>query len=144
MILESYDEIQANLTEMESCMKLLFPDFELTNVKAEVPRSSSSNCQPANIIEEQPCCSKDLINGPKEAALVRKQTSNEDHGNKEKEQQNSDSTNQKKDEDEDESGEEEQPSNADLFIRNSGLLSHSYSLDLNLIAGKYPLQKYYL
>ncbi|XP_033830261.1 UV-stimulated scaffold protein A isoform X1 [Periophthalmus magnuspinnatus] len=138
---DSCKEIEATLTEMESCMKLLFPEFELTNVKEDVPRSSSPNLQLANISDPQPCCSKDLVNGPNQEELVEKQATNEEH-NRElgKELQNPDNTSQNEDDDEDEddedqeSSEEDQPPNED-FIRSSGLISHSYSLDLNLSSG---------
>uniref|UniRef100_A0A3B4ATS1 UV-stimulated scaffold protein A n=1 Tax=Periophthalmus magnuspinnatus TaxID=409849 RepID=A0A3B4ATS1_9GOBI len=138
---DSCKEIEATLTEMESCMKLLFPEFELTNVKEDVPRSSSPNLQLANISDPQPCCSKDLVNGPNQEELVEKQATNEEH-NRElgKELQNPDNTGKNEDDDEDEddedqeSSEEDQPPNED-FIRSSGLISHSYSLDLNLSSG---------
>ncbi|XP_072292307.1 UV-stimulated scaffold protein A isoform X2 [Eucyclogobius newberryi] len=128
---DSCEEIEANLTEINSCMKLLFPEFEFTNVEEDVPTSSSPNCQPANVNDSEPSCSKDLINGPKDEEFVEKQASSEEHdGNGEKEQEKPVKASQKGDEDE--SSDEDQPPNEDLFIRNSGLISHAYSLDLNL------------
>ncbi|KAM3849324.1 UV-stimulated scaffold protein A [Diretmus argenteus] len=69
---ESYREIQATLTEMDSCLKLLLPDEE----------------------EEE----------------------EEEEGEEEEEE---------------EEGEEE-VLDEDMFIRNTGMISHSYSLDINL------------
>ncbi|CAL9707148.1 unnamed protein product [Knipowitschia caucasica] len=120
---DSYEEIEATLTEMESCMNLLLPDFELTSVKEDFPRNSSP--KPANVHETQPCCSKDL---------VEEQATNYDQNQStEKEQLKPQNTSQR--EDEDESSDEDQPANEDVFIRNSGLLSHAYSLDINLSPG---------
>uniref|UniRef100_A0A3Q3BQJ8 UV-stimulated scaffold protein A n=1 Tax=Haplochromis burtoni TaxID=8153 RepID=A0A3Q3BQJ8_HAPBU len=58
---ELQQEIEATLTEMESCMRLLFPDFSPIDI--QTANSSPSNSQPATKCpsdEEQPCCSKDL------------------------------------------------------------------------------------
>ncbi|KAJ0049843.1 hypothetical protein NL108_003625, partial [Boleophthalmus pectinirostris] len=136
---DSYEEIEATLIEMESCMKLLFPEFELTNVKEDMARSYSPNCHLVDVNDQQPCCTKDLINGPSDEKLLEKQATNEEHNGKiGTELQKPDNTSQNRDDDdvdEDEEGsEEEHPPNED-FIRNSGLISHSYSLDLNLSSG---------
>uniref|UniRef100_A0AAQ5YHY5 UV-stimulated scaffold protein A n=1 Tax=Amphiprion ocellaris TaxID=80972 RepID=A0AAQ5YHY5_AMPOC len=90
---ESYEEIEATLTEMESCMKLLFPQFDLTAVQAA--NSSPSNSQPEKRSEGE-----------------------ERRGSSEEEEE-----------------EDEEPLDEGSFIRNSGLISHSYSLDLNLSPG---------
>nr|XP_043897122.1 UV-stimulated scaffold protein A-like isoform X3 [Solea senegalensis] len=177
---ESYQEMEATLTEMESCMRLLFPDFELTDIQTVVSSSSSSsssNCQPANKCpsdDEQPCCSKDLRDFGKdgikqeveESREEMKSTGTENTGeekderlikNKEERSRmeetkgNNQQDEQKKKggkvEDEEEESEEEESSEEEeeeeeeenvyenLFIRSSGLISHAYSLDLNLSPG---------
>uniref|UniRef100_A0A3Q4H7U4 UV-stimulated scaffold protein A n=1 Tax=Neolamprologus brichardi TaxID=32507 RepID=A0A3Q4H7U4_NEOBR len=58
---ELQQEIEATLTEMESCMRLLFPDFSPIDI--QTANSSPSNSQPDTKCpsdDEQPCCSKDL------------------------------------------------------------------------------------
>ncbi|XP_044062100.1 UV-stimulated scaffold protein A isoform X2 [Siniperca chuatsi] len=187
---ESYREIEATLTEMESCMRLLFPEFDLTDI--QTTNSSPPNSQPANE-NEQPCCSKDLKDDRREGMIQEREDSREDKksngeekrgkedkgvteeksnnreekkgkekersedkekrdGNEQQEEKKKgkeveDGEEKKRDmetaqregeEEEDEEGsseEEEEPLGEDLFIRNSGLVSHSYSLDLNLSPG---------
>ncbi|CAN9514551.1 unnamed protein product [Ophioblennius macclurei] len=87
---ESQQEIQETLTGMESCLKLLLPQFNLPDVSGTTEGPQ---------VQEQPCCSKEL----------RSPESGMDEEEEEKEERDE-----------------------DLFIRNSGLISHSYSLDLNL------------
>ncbi|XP_046874160.1 UV-stimulated scaffold protein A [Hypomesus transpacificus] len=138
---ESCEEIQECLTEMDTCMKLLLPsEFDLsvweapvnpnTEPASETPVStnlSSESSKPANEmtestnekrcsvkgthdgtevssidLDEQPCCSKDL---------------HEERDEKESS---------------DEESEMDEVVDEDAFIRNTGLLSHKYSLDLNL------------
>uniref|UniRef100_I3K0F5 UV-stimulated scaffold protein A n=1 Tax=Oreochromis niloticus TaxID=8128 RepID=I3K0F5_ORENI len=102
---ESQQEIEATLTEMESCMRLLFPDFSPIDI--QTANSSPSNSQPATKCpsdDEQPCCSKDLRADGRGAK-------------------------------QEESSTEEEEADDEDFIRNSGLISHSYSLDLNLSPG---------
>ncbi|KAM7388910.1 hypothetical protein PAMP_022913 [Pampus punctatissimus] len=183
---EAYQEIEATLTEMESCMKLLFPTFDFTDI--HTANSSPPNPQPANQSasdDEQPCCSKDLtddrrvekaqgreesreekksngeekkakeekeVTEEKKKAKGKKEKSSEDEGREdtkkrmdgnEEEEKMGETEGEEEDDDEEEEEEEEesseeeeeQPLNEDLFIRNSGLISHSYYLDLNLSPG---------
>lgn len=194
---ESYQEMEATLIEMDSCMRLLFPEFDLADIQTTI--SSPPNSQPANeysSIDEQPCCSKDLRDDRREGMIqevsreeensnVEGKRGKEDKGmteemrnsrreekkGKEKERSGDEEGEDKErrdgneqvekkgeevedreqkkldikeaqskgEEEEDEEGsgdeEEEEPLCEDLFIRNSGLISHSYSLDLNLIPG---------
>uniref|UniRef100_A0A8C5GPF7 UV-stimulated scaffold protein A n=1 Tax=Gouania willdenowi TaxID=441366 RepID=A0A8C5GPF7_GOUWI len=95
------EEIEVTLTEMESCMKLLFPDFSLENIQTG---------NGSSLDDGQPCCSKDLRDG-------------EEQGNKHGRRKE-----RKKEEEE----EEEESTDDNLFIRHSGLVSHTYSLDLKL------------
>ncbi|KAM7417071.1 hypothetical protein PAMA_016941 [Pampus argenteus] len=181
---EAYQEIEATLTEMESCMQLLLPTFDVTDIRTA--NSSPPNTQPANQCasdDERPCCSKDLKddrreekaqgreesreekknNGEEKKAQEEKEVTEEEKkkakgkeekssddegsedmkkkrdGNEEEEEKMGETEGEEEDDDEEEEGsseeEEEQPLNEDLFIRNSGLISHSYYLDLNLSPG---------
>uniref|UniRef100_A0A8D0A1X4 UV-stimulated scaffold protein A n=1 Tax=Sander lucioperca TaxID=283035 RepID=A0A8D0A1X4_SANLU len=85
---ESCQEIEATLTEMESCMSLLLPGFDRTDVQTtnrSPPSSQLANACPSKRGEEG--------------------SSEEEEGG---------------------------PPDGDVFIRSSGLVSHSYSLDLDL------------
>ncbi|XP_067374890.1 UV-stimulated scaffold protein A isoform X2 [Channa argus] len=180
---ELYQEIEATLTEMESCMKLLFPDYGLSDT---VNRSPSNPCT-ANEYpsgDERPCCSKDVKdeqnklkkhereksreedknkdiqkrnNEEKKKGKLGKSSDNEESeveksqdGNKQeekkrgtvedgdeikKEKGQGDEEEEKNEEDRSSGDEEEEPFDKDLFFRNSGLISHSYSLNLNLSPG---------
>ncbi|XP_070769438.1 UV-stimulated scaffold protein A [Enoplosus armatus] len=210
---ESYQEMEATLTEMESCMRLILPEFDLADI--QTANSSPPNSQPANecpSVDEQPCCSKDLKDDGREGTIPEREDSREeeksngevkrgkeDEGMTEEKRNNGEEkkgkerskdeegvdkdrrggneqgeekkgkeledgeekkgdmeTAQREGEEEEEEGgsseedegeegsseedegeeeEEEQPLDEDLFIRNSGLISHSYSLDLNLSPG---------
>ncbi|XP_041846230.1 UV-stimulated scaffold protein A isoform X2 [Melanotaenia boesemani] len=154
---ESYEEMEATLTEMESCMKLLFPDFILSDF--QTADSDSSDSRPIRVPpsdHEEPCCSKQLVDNQRdgqkqeseEAGAKKKSKEIERTGNKEKKRRNIEEDEEKgenagdgEDEEEEEgegSSEEDDEEPVDeeqVFIRNSGLISHSYSLDLNLSPG---------
>lgn len=182
---ELYQDIQATLTEMESCMRLLSPEFDLPYNANNSPKSS----QPASecpLSDEQPCCSKDLKDygrdgriedkdKKKNNVVEKKGKRNEenrgmteerekkfdDEGRKnedkitdhqseknnemekgrkeEEERQNGKEETQSEgeDEDEEEQASEEEVEDNNMFIRNSGLISHSYNLDVELNPGKY-------
>lgn len=138
---DSYQEIEATLTEMDSCMKLLFPDFDLTDVKEKVSGRSTPISKPATADEEQPCCSEDLRDESKEEPTEskRRNPKKEEREGKDEEktrkEKHGDGENEKKQKEDEEGSEEEELPDKDLFIRNSGLISHAYSLDLNLSAG---------
>ncbi|XP_070692933.1 UV-stimulated scaffold protein A isoform X2 [Pempheris klunzingeri] len=139
---EAYQEIEATLTEMDSCMRLLLPEFDLAGV--QTGNSSPPNSRPANecpSVDEQPCCSKDLKDNrdgmmqedekrdeERRGESERKEGKDVEYGEEKKGEQEDD-------EEEEEEEEEEEPLDEDLFIRNAGLISHSYSLDLNLSPG---------
>lgn len=119
---DSYEEIEATLTEMESCMKLLFPD--LTDV------SSAPNRRPPDDNEEQPSCSKDLNEQRDDESLQNREAKNEPRVKGETNPENDTSPS-----DDDDGSEEDEPRDEEQFIRNSGLVSHAYSLNLNLSTG---------
>ncbi|GAA6218709.1 UV-stimulated scaffold protein A [Lates japonicus] len=203
---ESYQEIEATLTEMESCMNLLFPEFSLIDIQPV--NGCSSNSQPANRCpsdDEQPCCSKDMTDnrkgeesrekkrssgtgevGEEDKGMVKEEEKEEEKNNRgekkgkgkkekisddeergdkkrtegneqeevkrggkvedgeERKQETGKDQGEGEEEEEEEDMEEEEESSedeeeeqfdGDMFIRNSGLISHSYSLDLNVSPG---------
>lgn len=185
---ESYQEIEATLTEMESCMKLLLPEFDLTCTQTNSGSSPPNTATESSSVDEQPCCSKNLEDDRREAVLPereedreeisREKRGTEDNGMKRsnskdkkgkgkrgtseemrEENRRSDGDEweektrkekedgyregeeieqregEKEEEHEKEDEEEEEPVDEDLFLRNSGLISHAYSLDLNLSPG---------
>lgn len=191
---DSQQEIEATLTEMESCMKLLSPEFGLSDVLPGVnstpPNSIPANHRPSD--DEQPCCSRDLRDDRREGAKQEGEGSREEktscgterrederrkemlevRGGKrndreegkgkgkmerrfeddreqgerskdgEENEEEIDKGEEKREQEEHEEGsseeeEEEKECFDDFFIRNSGLISHSYNLDLNLSPGEW-------
>uniref|UniRef100_UPI003AAECDD2 UV-stimulated scaffold protein A n=1 Tax=Centroberyx gerrardi TaxID=166262 RepID=UPI003AAECDD2 len=149
---ESYEEIEATLTEMESCLKLLLPD-DFSDI--QTTNSSPPSSQPANECaseDEQPCCSRDLKEERRKEGKRREGDSREEEkrndgeekkGKEERkekrkekkgdrEEGSSEGEMEEEEEDGSNEGEEEEVLDEDSFIRNSGLISHSYSLDINL------------
>lgn len=161
---------------MESCMKLLFPEFDHTDIETTEGRPSAT--QPTSqwpTDDEQPCCSKDLEEGRREGTVQNGQeeksngeerqgvqnkgrTEEEDKmercdekdgkhkerggGNKQEEEEGMAEENMdenkgetRKREEEEEGQREEEADDENLFMRSSGLISHSYTLDLNLNPG---------
>ncbi|OXB78805.1 UNVERIFIED_CONTAM: hypothetical protein H355_011823 [Colinus virginianus] len=136
---ELSQEIADTLTEMENCFRLLLPDpFDFTvnstglepneQTSANEDRSASSLSSYVGCVDdEQPCCSKDIL--PVSQCVRTDQ--NKELGDK-----------QKKPEqpivDEDTRSEVESDVPAlrdddyDTFVRNHGLISHKYTLDLEL------------
>lgn len=142
---DSYQEIEATLTEMESCMKLLSPEFDLTDTQSRIKSfKATSECL---FVDEQPCCSKDLVDDGKETIRKERQEKRrakehlteqderrhiEEGGGKKIEME------QDKEEEEDEEEDEEDghtEDEGDSFPRSSGLISYSYSLDLSISRG---------
>lgn len=126
------------MTEMESCMKLLFPEFDITDIQSSLQSiQSASECPSA---DEQPCCSRDLVDDGKEPKIKEKQ---EDKNCAEEKRDKVDHITDlpaKKLEEEDDEEEEEEGNNedeGDSFIRSFGLISHSYSLDLAISPGAF-------
>lgn len=116
------NEIEESLTEMNNCMTLIMPDTfnffssELTAVREKTTEVSSECPQDTDVCDEQPCCSKDLN---KEGEMIAEET-------------------KAKEENEDSSGESdmEEGVDKDMFIRSSGLMFHTYRLNLNVSAGQ--------
>lgn len=137
---DSYQEIEVAITEMESCMKLLFPEFDLTESRLQARECLSA--------DEQLCCCKDLVGDGKEK--MTKERQEEENCTEGKTAKDESMTNQEgrrrhnkeaggkrgqeiKDEEDEEEGHSEDEDES--FIRSSGLVSHSYSLDLNISHG---------
>ncbi|XP_068596416.1 UV-stimulated scaffold protein A isoform X2 [Brachionichthys hirsutus] len=114
---DSYLEIQATLTEMESCMRLLLPEVEFMSTNSSSPKSQPANEHPP--ADDQPCCSKHLQDGRR----------GKGDGATEDER----SSDEKREKEEEGSSEEEEDEH--MFIRSSGLISHAYSLELDLRPG---------
>uniref|UniRef100_A0A3P9L7M8 UV-stimulated scaffold protein A n=1 Tax=Oryzias latipes TaxID=8090 RepID=A0A3P9L7M8_ORYLA len=105
---QSYQEMESTLTEMESCMRLLLPEFGVADFQTDP--SSHSNTQPASEglpDVQQPCCSKALTDTETESGIRGRE----------------------------DGPEEENRTPEGLPLRSSGLISHAYSLDLNLSPG---------
>ncbi|XP_051865195.1 UV-stimulated scaffold protein A [Pristis pectinata] len=127
------EEIQNTLTELEECFKLLLPnlsEFTLHDIGSQskqlpdrTDNGSSATSrqrddhQSYHCDDEQPCSSKDLAPLPHMNSLPEEQESDEELD----------------DFSQNEEGESEQlEDNEESFIRNHGLLSHKYSLDLEI------------
>ncbi|KAM4732220.1 UV-stimulated scaffold protein A isoform 1-T2 [Anableps anableps] len=111
---ESYQDIEVALTEMESSMNLLFPEFGLT----DFPTANSCPSDPQSdrgcwSDDEEPCCSKNLD----EEGTTKAEMEEDGEGAKESSEEESD---------------EEESVDEDAFIRISGLISHTYSLGVSL------------
>lgn len=139
-------EIADTLTEMENCFQLLMPDpfnFGVNDTEPELseqtsaheagaasPFPSQGEVNPAYLgcmDDEQPCCSKDIL--PVSQCVTA-------DGNKERDEKP-----EQKELDGD-TGSEVQSSGSALddddyqaFVRNHGLISHKYTLDLEISTG---------
>ncbi|KAI5624773.1 UV-stimulated scaffold protein A [Silurus asotus] len=112
---EMASEIEESLTEMNNCMTLIMPDtfnFFSTSLNEKTSKGSSDCQKSTDVWDEKPCCSKDL--------------------NKEDEKMAE--TSQREEEKEDNNGDSdtEEGVDEDVFIRSSGLMSHTYRLDLSV------------
>lgn len=123
---------------MESCLKLLFPKFDDTDIQSR-PQiiQSASECESA---DEQPCCSRDLAEDGKETMLKEKQEEKicaEETRDKDDLMTNPPAKKEEEEDDEEEEEEGHNKDDGDSFIRSSGLISHSYSLDLTINPGRF-------
>lgn len=137
---EMSEEIENSLAEMEACFKLLLPSLseftfsdegsqcnqdspdKTANGSSTISRQRVDHQWASNHIDdEQPCSSKDLSPQPLANTAPEEQQLDEELDNF---SQNED--------DESENFEDNEE-----MIRNYGLLSHKYSLDLEINTGKY-------
>lgn len=119
---------------MESCTRLLFPDF----APSDFHSASTSSSTVSPLEGEEPCCSKTIqenrdLQKNRTGGLGDKDESSEQQEEKEKEAD-------EEEEESEEEGSNEEDVDEDMFIRNSGLISHSYSLDVSLSPGVYRFQ----
>ncbi|XP_077388637.1 UV-stimulated scaffold protein A isoform X2 [Festucalex cinctus] len=159
---DSSPNIEVALTELDSCLELLLPQFPLLDsltTNSCLLTQPTIGCLPD---DESPCCSKTLMNDRTEKIQeskerMRKEETDIDNGEEREEKKTKKkhkrceneelnrSDKQKKGEmeggqsykqkAEDKEAEEQDPLHGDCFIRNSGLISRSYCLDLNLSPG---------
>ncbi|KAM9412815.1 UV-stimulated scaffold protein A [Salvelinus alpinus] len=126
---DASEEIEECLTEINNCMKLLLPvEFDLSDLDTSTPANNSTvsvssvpneKTSTSSDLDEQPCCSKDL---ELQREPKNPETSTATKTNEEKEEEDPS----------DEDSDMEDVLEEDAFIRNTGLISHKYSLDLNL------------
>lgn len=128
-------------------MKLLFPEFDLTDVQSRL-QSPPAACECPSA-DEQPCCSRDLVDDGKEAMIKEWQEEEnctegkraKDEPMTEEERRHSNEAAGKMGEDEEDEEEDEEEGHSedkdDSFIRSSGLISHSYSLDVSISHGRF-------
>ncbi|NXL87287.1 UVSSA protein, partial [Alectura lathami] len=137
---EMSQEVAETLTEMENCFRLLMPDpfdFTVNDTELEAskqmaadedgPASSLSSSYVGCVDDEQPCCSKDILPVPQ--CLRTDKNEELDHEQEKTEQKEVDGGTGL----ETESG---VPALSDddyeTFVRNHGLISHKYTLDLEI------------
>ncbi|NXJ03904.1 UVSSA protein, partial [Odontophorus gujanensis] len=136
---ELSQEIADTLTEMENCFRLLLPDpFDFTvnntelepseQMSANEDRSASSLSSYVGCVDdEQPCCSKDILS----VSQCVRTDQNKELGDKQKKPEQ-----HILDEDMRSEVESDVPAlrddDYDTFVRNHGLISHKYTLDLEL------------
>ncbi|KAM9329480.1 UV-stimulated scaffold protein A [Gastrophryne carolinensis] len=112
---EMLPDIQSCLIEMENCFKLLLPDPDDFHLISEDRGEAGSSMTKANHVtsdpdDERPCCSKDLPEVPPPGPWKKKTS---------------------KESDSEESDDDFEPVE-ESFIRDHGLGSHKYSLDIEI------------
>ncbi|XP_061109308.1 UV-stimulated scaffold protein A isoform X1 [Conger conger] len=111
---EDMPDIEECLTEVENCIQLLTPhpaDFNLGSLEPTVACQTPGHYTVSSGDDERPCCSKDLED---KGAAGLKETEN------------------KEEESSEEESEMEEVLEQDTFIRNTGLMTRTYSLALNM------------
>ncbi|KAG5845385.1 hypothetical protein ANANG_G00138350 [Anguilla anguilla] len=120
---EAIPDIEECLTEVENCIQLLTPhpgDFNLGSLEPTAASPSPASMPPGHhkeplvstVDDERPCCSKDLED--KGAEELKEVTKKEEEESSEEE------------------SEMEEVPEQDAFIRNTGLMSRTYSLALDI------------
>ncbi|XP_061901332.1 UV-stimulated scaffold protein A isoform X1 [Entelurus aequoreus] len=150
---ESSPEIEVALTELDSCLTLLFPQFDFADSHASNNSDSCLLTQTTTAClsdDEQPCCSTKQTNNTKDSMQENKERSSKDK--KVKKKKKKEGENEKVNcsdkmegieegqsviahEEDGRCEAEEEPLHGDTFIQNSGLISRSYCLDLNISPG---------
>lgn len=131
-------EIADTLTEMENCFQLLMPDplnFGVNEIDPELSKQTSANeAGPASPLgcmdDEQPCCSKDIL--PVSQCVP---AGGNKEGDEKAEQEGMDGGTRS---DVPYSGpalDDDDDDDYQTFVRNHGLISHKYTLDLEISTG---------
>lgn len=143
---EMSQEIADTLTEMENCFQLLMPDpfnFAVNNVEPELSEQTSANeAGPASPLssqgevnpsylgcmdDEQPCCSKDIL--PVSQCVTPDRNKEVPEKPEQKELDGGTCS------DGQSSGPALDDDDYQTFVRNHGLISHKYTLDLEISTG---------
>lgn len=116
-------EMEECLTEINNCMTLIMPDhFNLFSAESTSwSEPSRSPIPQRNVSEEEPCCSTD-----------QRDTGSDPAGGG-----GGGARTEEQDEESDDGDTEEGGVDADMFIRNTGLMSRTYRLDLNISTGEH-------
>ncbi|NXQ29826.1 UVSSA protein, partial [Alaudala cheleensis] len=149
---ELSQEITDTLTEMENCFQLLMPDpfnFGVNNIDLELSKQRSAHeARPASpwcfqgevnpsslgcMDDEQPCCSKDIL--PVSQCVTADGNKEEDEKPEQKELDGGTSL------DIQYSGPALDDDDYQTFVRNHGLISHKYSLDLEVSTADIKVQE---
>lgn len=149
-------EIADTLTEMENCFRLLMPDpfdFTVNDTEEEPNKQMAAKDRPAPawssqmevsqscsgyVDDEQPCCSKDI---PPVSQRVRTAENTELDENQEKPEQKELDGGACSEDQSDVPALDDDDDDYQAFVRNHGLISHKYTLDLEISTGtlKYVL-----
>ncbi|NXH29575.1 UVSSA protein, partial [Myiagra hebetior] len=140
---EMSQEIADTLTEMENCFQLLMPDpfnFAVNDVEPELSKQTSANeAGPASPLssqgevnpsyvgcmdDEQPCCSKDILSVSQCVTTDRNKEADEKPEQKELDGGTCSDVQS--------SGPALNDDDYQTFVRNHGLISHKYTLDLEI------------
>ncbi|NXJ28604.1 UVSSA protein, partial [Dicrurus megarhynchus] len=140
---EMSQEIADTLTEMENCFQLLMPDpfnFAVNDMEPELSKQTSANeAGPASPLsslgevnpsylgcmdDEQPCCSKDIL--PVSQCVTTDRNKEVDEKPEQKELDGGTCS------DVQSSGPTLDDDDYQTFVRNHGLISHKYTLDLEI------------
>ncbi|XP_063045623.1 UV-stimulated scaffold protein A [Engraulis encrasicolus] len=152
---ETCEDIEESLTEMQNCVEILLPDpdnFAMCNLEPTAGPSSSGEPAPSRDSptptskrrdedDPEPCCSRDLDKdtgkkrGNEKEKEKRKGKEKEKRKGKEKEVEvertATDDTDDADDTDEKKTPEGDEEDRTS-FLRNSGVISHKYSLELDI------------
>lgn len=143
-------EVADTLTEMENCFRLLMPDpfdFAVNDMEQEPDKQVAAKDRPAPtwsswmevsqscsgcMDDEQPCCSKDI---PPVSQCVRADENTELEEKQEKPEQKELDGGACSEDQADVPALDDDDDDDQAFVRNHGLISHKYTLDLEISTG---------
>ncbi|NWU79580.1 UVSSA protein, partial [Onychorhynchus coronatus] len=149
---EMSQEIADTLTEMENCFQLLMPDpFNFSVNDTEVEPNKQMCASPSSpqvevgqscfgyLDDEQPCCSKDIL---PDAQRVRTDGNKESDEKQEKpEQKELDGATCSEVQSSDPALDDDDDDDYQTFVRSHGLISHKYTLDLEISTADIKVQE---